>query len=267
MTSDTLPMRVPSLAATGWCIRSSTEISGPVGGCAPAGCHAASTNVANEKYVGWISERIQNDIEQYDLTTAITADWSDKGWYIISIGKRVWVYNYRVTYSDGTAGAWSILDLPHEPTCYIIVGSDLCFGTADGKIMRIDQGLSTYDGTAIAAEWEMGDYNFGNDTIQKFIQRVFISIRPRVKTYVDISYQTDRDGSSDTYRASYELTNFDHMDFAHFSFKTNYNPQPFKFKIRAKKFDYFKLIMRTTVRATVLSITLPVRTGGEVRRR
>ena len=221
-----------------------------------------STNVLNEKNAQWISRKIQNDLDKVDLTTAITADWSDRGLYLICVGKRIWVLNYRVD-------AWYVLDLPHTPTCFVLAEAGLYFGTEEGLIMRFDDNIKTFDGELINAVWKMGYYNFGIDWLQKFIQRIFISILPRIKTHVDISYQTDRDGSSDTLTAAYGLTNFDHVNFNNFSFKTNYGPQPFKFKIRAKKIDYFKIILTNDGddAATVLSITLPVRAGAEVKRR
>jgi hypothetical protein len=69
--------------------------------------------------------------------------------------------------------------------------------------------------------------------------------------------------------AEYGLSSFDTWDFSDFSFETNYSPQPFKFKVRAKKIDYFKLKISNsgTDSATVLSITIPARTGGEVKNR
>ncbi len=221
-----------------------------------------STYVMNEKNAEWISKRVQNDLDEVDLTTALTVDWSDKGQYWICVGKKVWVLNYRTD-------TWHILDLEDTPTCFCLVGADLYFGTTAGQIMRFDETLRTYNGTAIDALWEMGFFDFGVEWLRKFIQRIFVTILPLIKTHVDISFQTDRNGSSDTYTASYSLNTFDHMDFAEFSFATNYSPQPFKFKIKAKKIDYFKLIIENddTDTATVLSITIPARTGGEVRNR
>lgn len=222
----------------------------------------SSTYVLNEKNAAWISEKIQNDLDAVDLTKAVTVDWSDRGQYWLCVGKRIWVLNYRVK-------AWYVLNLEHAPTCFSIVDSELYFGTSEGLIMRFGEGLRTFDGAAIKAVWEMGYFNFGADWIQKFINRLFITIQPRINTHVDVSYKTDRSGGSDTYTARYALSAFDHMNFAAFSFSTNYGPQPFKFKIRAKKIDYFKIILENWGEdtATVLSITLPVRTGGEVKGR
>jgi hypothetical protein len=221
-----------------------------------------STYVMNEKNARWISQRIQRDIDIVNLANAITWDWDDKGLYMLCVGQRIWVYNYRID-------AWYILDLPHTPTCFAVIDQELYFGTTSGYIMKFDEDILTYDGEPIEAVWEMGYYNFGADWLRKFIQRIFISILPMTKTHVDVSFKTDRLGMSKTYIAAYGISTFDHMDFAHFSFATNYSPQPFKFKIRAKKIDYFKIVLRNdgADSASVLSITLPVRTGGEVRQR
>lgn len=221
-----------------------------------------STSVVNEKNAQYVSEKIQNDLDKVDLTKAITVDWSDKGQYWLCVGKKAWVLNYRVK-------AWYILDLAHEPTCFAINDSKLYFGTTTGYIMRFNDNLKTYDGTTINATWESGFTSFNADWLQKNVQSLFISIKPYVRTHVDITYETDRNGTPETKTASYQLTNFDHMDFAHFSFKTNYNPQPFKFKIKARKIDYFKAILTNndTDAATVLSINLPVYYGREVGQR
>lgn len=221
-----------------------------------------STYVLNEKNAQWISRRIQNDLDNLDLTTAITVDWSYRGQYWLCIGKKVWVLNYRTD-------TWHILELTDTPTCFCLVEDDLYFGTSAGQIMKFDEELRTYNGATIEAVWEMGFFNFGVEWLRKFIQRIFVTILPRIKTHIDITYQTDRYGSSDIYTAQYALSQFDHADFAHWSFSTNYSPQPFKFKIKAKKIDYFKLAIENngTDTATVLSITIPSRTGGEVRNR
>ena len=108
-----------------------------------------STYVMNEKNAEWISRKVQRDLDKLDLAKAITWDWDDKGLYYLAIGKRIWVYNYRVD-------AWYILDLPHEPTCFIAAEKELYIGTPDGQIMRFDETAATYDGEIINAYWYMG---------------------------------------------------------------------------------------------------------------
>ncbi|WP_206460425.1 hypothetical protein [Anaerovorax sp. IOR16] len=221
-----------------------------------------STYVLNEKNVEWVSKKIQPDLDEVDLTKAITFDWDDRGVYILAVDKRVWMYNYRVD-------AWYALDLPDTPTCFTIVEKDLYFGTTNGEIMKFNESLGTYNGKPIEAQWEMGFYNFGAEWLRKFIGRMFVAIKPLAQTHIDLSYETDKSNQSEVYTAKYSLSNFATWNFATFSFATNYSPQPFKFKIRAKKIDYFKLKITNngTDSATVLSITIPSRIGGEVKNR
>ena len=222
-----------------------------------------STQVQDEKNAVWMSSRVQRDLDLLDLTKAITWDWDDKGLYILCIGKRIWILNYRVD-------AWYILDLPHEPTCFMTCEKQLYFGTSTGQIMKFDESLKTYDGTTIDAVWYMGFYNFGADWLRKFLQRLFVSLKPETRSKILITYETDRNNTSDVLTAEYSLLDFNDIDFNDIYFNISKNPQPFKFKIRAKKIDYFKIKLQNNFAdysATVLTITLPVRTGGEIKKR
>jgi hypothetical protein len=150
------------------------------------------------------------------------------------------------------------------------VEKQLYFGTTDGQIMRFDENIPTYDGEEIVAAWDMGYNNFGADYIRKFIQQGFIGILPLASTHIDVYISTDRNASFKFIkRLSYGLSGFDTWDFSNFSFQTNFSPQPKKIKFGAKKFAYGKirLVCDGTDSATVLSITLPTRTGGLVKNR
>lgn len=229
-----------------------------------------STYVMDEKNAVWKSKRIQRDLDPLDLSKAITWDWDDKGIYMLCVGKRIWCYNYRVNQNVEDPGVWYVLDLPHEPTCFMTVEKQLFFGTTDGQIMKFDEALKTYDGEIINAVWYMGFYNFGVDWLRKFITRMFVSLKPETRSKVVITYETDRDDESDDLIAEYSLLDFNDIDFNDIYFNISRNPQPFKFKIRAKKADYFKIKIQSNFEeysATVLTITLPVRIGGEVKKR
>ncbi len=239
-----------------------------------------STYVMNEKNAVWISQRIQRDLDTVDLSKAITWVWDENGLYLLCVGKRIWCYNYRVTGVNGERGVWYVLDLPHEPTCFITVDRKLLFGTTDGQIMMFDENEVTFDGEEIVATWDMGYYNFGTDWIRKFVHLMFISLVPYISTHVDIYLSTDRDAAFRFVKTIYyRLSNFDTWDFSGidvpgyetkgFSFETNFSPQPKRVKLKAKKIDYMKirLVCGGTDGATVLSITLPTRTGGLVKNR
>ena len=114
----------------------------------------------------------------------------------------------------------------------------------------------------------MSFYSFEADYLQKYLNEMWISIKPEASTSVDITFQTDKVALSSTFVAQYNLSTFLSLNFNNMSFLTNYNPQPFRFKIRAKKFVYFKLILEndnTNDTLTVLSIALPPRYGSKVK--
>ena len=103
----------------------------------------------------------------------------------------------------------------------------------------------------------MGYFNFGEEWLRKFIQRLFLSILPMTTTHVDVYLKTDRNSNWQFVKTvSYALSSFDTWDFSGidvegyesigFSFETNYSPQPFKMKVRAKKIDYFKVKLVNT---------------------
>jgi hypothetical protein len=58
--------------------------------------------------------------------------------------------------------------------------------------MKFDENALTYDGTTIESSWEMGYYNFGIEWLQKFVQRLFVSILPFTNTHIDLYVSTDR---------------------------------------------------------------------------
>lgn len=221
----------------------------------------AATNVRDERNAAYKSKRVQPSMDEVDLTTAITLDRESLKEYWLAIGNKIWIYNYRLD-------AWYKFQLAHTPTCFIVINDELYFGTTGGQIMKFDSTLKTDNGTAITATWEMSFYDFDSEWLRKFLTEMWISLKPETKTSVEITYQTDRVADSDVYTAIYNLATFENADFSDWSFLVNYNPQPFRFKIKAKKFVYFKLILTNSdvdELLTVLSINLPVRFGSKVK--
>lgn len=220
-----------------------------------------ATNVRDERNATYKSKRVQPSLDAVDLTTAITLDWEANREYWLAVGNKVWVYNYRLD-------AWYKFQTAASITCFLVADDILYFGTTAGQIMRFDTDELTDNGTAITARWEMNFYDFEAEYLRKYLNEMWISLKPETKSSVEITYQTDRVGTSDTYTATYNLSTFTAADFGDWSFLVNYNPQPFHFKIKAKKFVYFKLTLtndETDDKLTVLSINLPNRMGSKVK--
>lgn len=219
-----------------------------------------ATNVRDERNAVYKSKRVEPSLDAEDLTTAITVDWEARREYWLAIGNDIWVHNYRLD-------MWYRFETHDNITCFVIVNDDLYFGTDAGQIMKFSPSYRDDNSHVITCVWEMNFYDFKEEWIQKYLTEMWITLKPEDKSSVDVTYQTDRSGDSDTYTARYNLTAFGNVDFADFTFLVNYNPQPFHFKIRADKFAYFKLFLTNAMgdeKLTVLSINLPVKYGSKV---
>ncbi len=220
-----------------------------------------ATNVRDERNVDYKSKQVQPDLDDVDLTTAITADWEDIWEYWVCVGDDVWVHNYRLD-------VWYKYELNHTPTCTLIRDTELYFGTDAGRIMKFSTDYLSDNGTIIPAHWEMNFYNFGSNSTRKNLYRYWAGMQPEGRSYARFSLETDRGLIATTKEIRYNLVDFDAVDFSDFSFDTSYNPKPFRLKHKAKKFVYLKLKIDSDTRidkCTITSIDMKVNTSGESR--
>lgn len=218
-----------------------------------------STNVRDERNADYISKKVQLSMSTVDLSQALTLDWEVKKEYWLAVGQSVWIFNYQLN-------AWYKFTLSHTPTSFLIVNDSLYFGTTDGMIMKFDTTKRTDNGTTINAHWETGFYDFGAEWLQKYLTKVWITIQPGTRKFLNVSWQTDKTAMTDASSIDYVLFGYDDIDYAEWSYQTFYNPTPFVLKIKAKKFVFFKLLLENNddnSEATVLSINLLSRTGGQ----
>jgi hypothetical protein len=220
------------------------------------------SNVRDEKNAKYISKNVQTSLNTIDLTQAITWDFAYNAEYIICVGKVCWIYNYRI-------GMWYKYTLQHTPTSFLDIEDNLYFGTNNGQIMLFN-GAYTDNGTKITAYWQSDFMDFGVSHLKKFISRAWLAIKADKQAYCELSYQTNNDqtATSEEFTAFYSMLDFSNMDFSLFSFTSNNNPQPFSFKINAKKFAFIKFIITSDdddKTLTVLSLSLNTAIGGEIR--
>lgn len=217
-----------------------------------------ATNVRDERNEKTISKRIQADLDGLDLSQAITFDYEEESEYWLCIGSTVYIWNY----GNDT---WYVYD--NIPALnFISIDGVLFYGTADGKIVKFDKDKRNDNGSPINCVWEMGFYDFGYETLTKYMSDAWVSIKPDSRTSANISWRTNEDSSKADIRFYYNLATFVHANFAHYSFNTNYNPQPIHKKLKAKKFIYFKLIVTNNTSdetLILLSINLKTRLGSE----
>ena len=220
-----------------------------------------ATSVQDERNAKNISKRIQVSLDSIDLSQVTTIDWEKNYEYWICLNDKAYIYNYKLD-------VWYKFEFADNTKPLLVVDDILYFGTDNGQIMQFSTGDLDDNGDIIDAHWESGFYDFNAEWLQKYIYEMWISIKPEGKSSVDITYETNYNQSPQTYVASYDLVTFLGMDFSDFSFATSSNPQPFRFKIKAKKFVYFKINLDNDnigETLTILSINLASSFGSKTR--
>jgi hypothetical protein len=205
-----------------------------------------------------ISQRVQQSLNTVDLTKAITYNWQEQKEYWLCIGSIVWVHNY---FND----TWYKFD-NITASYFLVVDGQMYYG-AEGSIYRFNENLRSDNNTAMNINWTMAFYDFGADWRLKFMNKAWISINPNYRSYLTIKYITNNDGVSDSQIVEFNVITFTHLDFAHFSFRTSYNPQPYALELTAQQFVYFKFVVEkldTDTTVTILSINMLARLGGKV---
>lgn len=217
-----------------------------------------SSNVRDERNANTISKLIQPSLDQVDLTKAITFDYQEKSEYWLCVGEKAWIWNY----SNNT---WYMYD--NVPaTCFLVIERGLYFGTSDGRIVKFDEEKRNDNGNSINCIWEMAFFDFNRETYYKYMRSAWLSIQPASRTSAVITWHTNSETNTEEEKVNYNLATFKHVNFKHFSFNTNYNPQPQYIELQTDEFIYFKTVIEnnsTDETLTVLSLNLQSRLGAE----
>jgi len=201
----------------------------------------------DERQAKRISDRIHATLASFDLAQCRCWDDNDgQEYYILSPDGRVAVYNY-------AADAWYEYDNVLAAAMANYKG-ELYFCNKYG-VYHFDSQWKDDNGVAIDAVWESGSIAFGKDYMRKSSALVWIGTKRETSTYLDVTLHTDRKGEFATKTISTYLASFANLNFAAFSFNTNYQPHITRLKLKAKKFVYYKLVFRNNVASTQATVT------------
>lgn len=206
------------------------------------------------------SERVVDTMGGLDLSRAICFDDEYNTEYYIAQGGKCVVYNY-------TADAWYVYDnIP--ATCFCSIDGSLYFGSGDGKIMRLSRAFRNDDGAEIDAYWESGAMDFSRDYRLKYSTDIWLALKPESQARITVTAQSNRKSDYDEKVVATALSTFSNVDFNHFSFATNRQPQVERLKLKVKKFTFYRLILTSVSKsatATVLGTDIKVRYSGTVK--
>lgn len=110
--------------------------------------------------------------------------------------------------------------------------------------------------------------DFSADFRRKYSTMLWVSIKPDSNARLYITARTDKRSTYTVKFVPMQLATFTSMDFRHFSFITNRNPQIERVKLKVKKFAFYKLVLEINDNAattTVLGVDIRVRYTGFVK--
>ena len=217
-----------------------------------------ASNVRDERNMEDISQKIRLDLIDRDLKNFKTLDHQSENQLFLYHNDLMYIYNY---YNK----TFSRIRMTDNMSYIVDLGNRIYSGTAVGKIMKWGEENSTYNGEIINAHWEMNFEDFNTAYLRKTMNRLWVLMQPQVKSSAEIGYITNRNESKVKKRIEYKLLLMEDVDFSDFSFSISRNTQPFRLKLKAKKFTNMKITIDNNedTDCTILQLALKVESFGE----
>lgn len=216
-----------------------------------------ATNVRDEKNAEDIGQRIKLDLEKIPISSIKTLDLQERSQLWILYEKKAWIYNY---YNK----TFSRLEFPDTMTHICSSNGSVFMSTNENKLLKLDEAFETYGGETIEAYWEMNFSDFGVPYLRKTMSKLWVLMQPQNWSSADISFISNVADSTISKHIEYRKQWFDDVHFGNFSFRSSSNPQPFKLKLKAKKFTNMKITIKNEENSTctILSLVLHVESFG-----
>jgi hypothetical protein len=230
-----------------------------------------ASNVRDERNVLHISGRIDPKLlNEHSLDKAVSIDYDRKYW--LALNGNVYILDYTKKSEDSPYGEWLVYD-NISASCFTEIEGDLYFGSSnEGLLYRFKNKdeVDAYndDGTPIESYWLSKVLSFGADERRKLVSKLFLSLRPDIRTSADIYVTTNRKDRKKIDTTRMDLIHYSYIDYSKWSYGANIFPQVSKTKVKAKKIVYFQLEFRNDKldeSMTILSIAINYQYQGEVR--
>ena len=220
-----------------------------------------NTNTKDERNAEVISQRIQEWLNEKDLTKAITMDYQELKEYWLAVENQIMIYNY----GNST---FYLLEIPVKITSLISNQGIIYLGTENGKIMEFNEEETTYAGEIIEAIWESGFYDFEIEYKRKTMRALWVALKPWMRTSLVINYKSDRETGTDPKSIQSSCISYRYWNYAKMTYNTSYVVKPYRIKLKAKKFAYEKIILSNKEideKVTINSIAIQKSYGGNVK--
>jgi hypothetical protein len=134
-----------------------------------------------------------------------------------------------------------------------------------------ENGAFNDDGTAINAYWVSKPLTFEADEMKKYVDSLYLSLKPATKTSVDLYYTSDKKENvliNAGKPIQFTLFDFGALDFSNFTFYFSNFPKEVKEKVKAKQITHFQLKIQNSkvdVSLTILSLGIDYRYQSKIR--
>lgn len=196
-----------------------------------------STTVRDERNVEHISTAIEpNLLYEPNLSKAASIDYDRKYW--LALNGKVYIWDYPIN-------QWYPYDNIYA-SCFMESDGDLYFGSSiEGLIYRFKKPTDEHpyndDGQTIHCYWKSKQFSFNADERRKLVKKVFVGLKPSVRSSVDLYYVSNKKESSLIKTVRKDLFHYGYLDYSLFTYATREFPQEEAAKIKAKKIIYFQL--------------------------
>ena len=217
-----------------------------------------ATNVRDEKNMEIISQRVNPDLMELTMSAMKTLDFQTKRQLWFGYDDTFYIYNY-------FNSTFSKIVIHDSFTALSELGTNAYMGLYDGRVVKWGEEFPDFDGEIISAHWEMNFEDFDTAYLRKTMKKLWVLMQPQGYTSAEIGYVSNREESPTKKKIQYHLMLFDNVDFSNFSFKVSFNPQPYRLKLKAKKFTNLKITIDNNedTDCTILQLVLNVESFGE----
>lgn len=138
----------------------------------------------------------------------------------------------------------------------------------DGRVVRLSREYRNDDGVAIDCYAATGAMDFERDWLLKYSPMLFVAMQPEEGARLTVTVETNRRSDYPDKLLAYNLATYSHVNYAHFSYRTNRKPQVERVKMKVKKATFYRLIFKSnsaSATATVIGADVKLRYAGSVK--
>ena len=216
--------------------------------------------VSDASNAGRISDRVGVTLGGFDLPATKTFNRQGENEYWFLYGGNALILNY-------ASNAWYLYNgMPF--TEMLEISSEVYGFTDDGRVVHVSRQYRNDDGEDIDAYAATGSMDFDKDWLLKYSPMIFVALQPESGARINVTVETNRRSDYPDKVVAAGISSFTHVNFGHFSFRTNRKPQVRRVKLKVKKATFYKLIYKScsaSATATVLETDVKLRYAGNVK--